>query len=152
MAQTPFDITVDGWGSHDYDDHATGILERDISPLMLEVLRRDPTFLGTIKVGKAATNRKVEWFERDWIPFQFTTNTNIPNDAAALDITVIEANMGKWLSSGTKLMLTGYATSGAYTYTPGSEFSGMDEPRISNCRPSAVMAALGASFECAVLP
>ena len=122
MTQTAFDITVDGWGTADYDDHAAGILQRDISPLMLEVLRRDPTFLGTIKIGKAATNRKVEWFERDWIPFQFTTNTDIPNDTADVDVTVLEANMGKWLTTGTKVMLTGYATSGAFTYTPGEIF------------------------------
>ena len=123
MTQTPFDITHDGWGSGEYQDSSTGILQRDISPLMLEVLRRDPTFLGTIKVGKPATNRKVEWFERDWIPFQFTTNTDLPNDAVDVDVTVLEHDMGKWLTSGTKVMLTGYATSGAYVYTPGEIFN-----------------------------
>lgn len=122
MAQTAFDITANGWASYDYADATTGIVQRDLSPLMLEVLRRDPTFLGTIKTGAAAKNVKVEWLERDWIPFQFTTDTNIPNDGNDLDVTVIEHNMGKWLTVGTKLMLTGYATSGSFSYTPGEVF------------------------------
>ena len=134
MAQTPFDITQSGWASSDFSDATTGILQRDISPLMLEVLRRDPTFLGTIKVGAAAKNRKVEWFERDWIPFQFTTDTNIPNDANALDVTVIEQNMGKWLTIGTKLMLTGYATAGTPSFTPGEVFevTGVDTTTLGS--------------------
>lgn len=123
MTQTAFDITHDGWGSSEYADATTGVLQRDISPLMLEVLRRDPTFLGTIKVGAAAKNRKVEWFERDWIPFQFTTDTNIVNSASDLDITVVEHDFGKWLTVGTKLMMTGYATGGTIaSYTPGEVF------------------------------
>lgn len=127
MAQTAFDITVDGWGSHDYADATTGVLQRDVSPLILEVLRRDPTFLGTIKVGQPATNRKVEWFERDWIPFQFSTNTNIPNDANDIDLTCVELGMAKWLTVGTKLMLTGRATlattpSAIASWTPGEVF------------------------------
>ena len=110
MTQTAFGITVDGWGSHDFADATTGVLIRDVSPLILEVLRRDPTFLGTIKVGAAAKNRKVEWFERDWIPFQFTTDTNLPANSSDIDITCVELGMGKWITVGTKLMLTGRYT------------------------------------------
>lgn len=129
MTQTAFDITVDGWGTHDFSDATTGVLTRDVSPLILEVLRRDPTFLGTIGVGTPAKNRKVEWFERDWIPFQFTSDTDIPNDTVDIDLTVCEHNMGKWLTRGTKLMLTGRATATAgstptaiASWTPGEVF------------------------------
>lgn len=127
MAQTAFDITQPGWATSDFSDATTGVLIRDVSPLILEVLRRDPTFLGTIKVGSPAKNRKVEWFERDWIPFQLITNTDIPNDANDIVLTSETLGMGKWLTVGTKLMLTGRATVGTTptaisSWTPGEIF------------------------------
>ena len=102
---------VEGWGTHDYVDATTGVLIRDVSPLMLEVLRRDATLLGRFKQGKAATNRKVEWFERDWVPFQFTSNNDITNDTTDLTLTAIETvagkNIARWFAPGDLFMCIG---------------------------------------------
>lgn len=82
---------VEGWASHDMHDSVTGTFVRDVSGLMLEVLRRDPVLLGRFKTGKAATNRKTEWFEREWVPYQFTTDTNLQGDGTTDEtLTAIE--------------------------------------------------------------
>jgi len=113
---------VSGWGTHDFVDATTGVLQRDVSPLFLEVLRRDPTLLGHFKTGKAATNREVEWFDREWVPYQFTTNTDITNDAVKVAFTAIETlggkNIARWFDVGDLFMLVG-STDG--TVAPGTE-------------------------------
>jgi hypothetical protein len=75
-----------GWATPDYTDATTGVLIRDVSPLLLEVLRRDQTLLGYFKTGKAATNRVVEWFERDWVPYQFSTDGDIATATALAEV------------------------------------------------------------------
>jgi hypothetical protein len=91
---------LEGWGTPSFVDATNLVLQRDVHPLLLEVLRRDPTLIGRFKTGKAATNRKVEWFERDWVPFQFTTNSDITNDTTDLTLTPIETGVQKWFAPG----------------------------------------------------
>ena len=103
---------VAGFGSHDFVDATTGVLQRDVSALFMEVLRRDPTLLGHFKVGKPATNRKVEWFDRAWVPFQFTTDTNLQADGTTDETltakdTIGGKNIARYFEPGDLFMLVG---------------------------------------------
>lgn len=114
---------VTGWGAHDYANATTGVLERDVSSIFLEVLRRDPTLLGHFKTGAPAKSIKTEWFDRSWVPFQFTTDTNLTNDgttdeALTANETLGGKNIAHWFAPGDLFMLIG-DTSG--TNVPGTE-------------------------------
>jgi hypothetical protein len=117
---------VSGWGTHDFVDATTGVLQRDVSSIFLEVLRRDPTLLGHFKTGKAATNREVEWFDRAWVPFQFSTATSTLQTDSSTDetLTAVETlgakNIARWFEPGDLFMLVGSAggTSGVLPAQP----------------------------------
>ena len=112
----PADQTATGgWESHDYVDATTGVLVRDVSPILLEVLRRDPVLLGRFKTGEPAKNRKVEWFDREWVPFKFTTDTDLQGDGTTDEtLTVTETlggvNITEWFEPGDLFMLVGNTT------------------------------------------
>lgn len=103
-----------GWSTPDFADSTTGVLQRDVSAIFLEVLRRTPTLLGHFKTGKPATNIMTEWFDRDWVPFSFTTATDLQADGTTDEtLTAVETLAGegvaKWFDVGDLFMLTGSA-------------------------------------------
>jgi len=112
MAYPADQTATGGWESQDYVDATTHVLQRDVSDIFLEVLRRDPTLLGHFKTGKAATNRMVEWFDRAWVPFQFTTDTDLQADGTTDEtLTATETiggkNIARFFSPGDLFMLVG---------------------------------------------
>lgn len=112
MAYPADQTAIGGWESHDFVDATTGVLVRDVSPILLEVLRRDPVLVGRLKTGEAAKNRKVEWFEREWVPYRFTTDTNLQGDGTTDEtLTAIETlggrNIAAWFEPGDLFMLVG---------------------------------------------
>src|SRR5512146_2978689 len=97
-----------GWGVSQFDEANKKQLVRDVHPLIVEVLKRDPLLPGYLGHGAACKQTEHEWFERDWIPFQFRTEDDITTtDGQVVNLIAADYGNEAYSAAGDLVMCVG---------------------------------------------